>query len=116
MNWFYRLFVYECKACAVWREHTDSLERQLESVKRERDILLTHVIGPKQSEPIETPEEFTPVKRFVPFRIKQQLAEAESRAQAKILLEKEREIREANEKLAKDLGIGDDDVISENAG
>lgn len=115
MNWIQRLFIHDCTACAVWREHCESLERQLESSNRERNILLTHVLGPKQSEPVEISEEFTPVKRFVPFRIKQQLAEAESKAQAKILLEKEKEIRAANEKLEQELHIGDDDVTSETA-
>lgn len=110
------LFNHHCNACEVWKEHCDSLERQIASITRERDILLNHVIGSKvEPESIEEPKEFEPVKRFVPFRIKQQLAEQESKAQAKILLEKEREIRAANEKLEQELHIGDYNVISKDA-
>lgn len=111
MNWIHRLFHYEehCRTCEV-------LERQLESITRERDILLNHVIGPKyQPEGENQPEDYKPIKKFVPFRVRQQLAEQESRAQAKILLDKEKEIRLANEKLEQELHLGDENGSSKIA-
>ena len=90
----------------------DLLERQLDSVTRERDLLLSHIIGPKFRETPETLEDdLQPVKKYIPMRVKLQMAEEESRIRAQNLVDKNREIKEANERLEKEV-LGGKNVAS----
>jgi hypothetical protein len=80
---------------------------ELASVKQERNMLLSNILNPKQEatpEKAEDPDE--PLKSLrpvhVPWRVKQQHMEAESRATARILAQREKEAQSkdsANTKL-----------------
>jgi hypothetical protein len=85
-----------CQTCEVLRE-------QLARSERERIELLHKLIdAPKPSiEPvsIEEPQAITP--QFIPWRVRQQMLEAEDRKRAELTKAKEKEINE----LEKQLGI-----------
>lgn len=86
-----------CLVCEVLRE-------QLHRSEAERKELLARVLAPSIS-PVEskTPdEELRPIKpQFTPWRVRQQMLEAEDRKQAQLLRQRTDEIEE----LEKELGV-----------
>lgn len=98
---FYKIFRTEpfpCASCETLREQL-SYERTEKTKLLERILELT---APK-NEPVEISSEIPePIKQgFVPWRIRQQMLEAEDRQKAKLMREKKDEIT----KLEKDTGI-----------
>jgi len=90
-----------CETCEILRE-------QLAKSDSERKDLLARLLNPPVSEPPQKDEEeMKPVQpAFVPWRIRQQMMEAEDRKQADLLRNRQREIAQ----LEKDLGIGAKDA------
>ena len=113
ISWLHRLFNPHCEHCQEQDEllnHCETcevLKMELASVKQERNMLLSNILNPKQEatpEKAEDPDE--PLKSLrpvhVPWRVKQQHMEAESRATARILAQREKEAQSkdsANTKL-----------------
>jgi hypothetical protein len=85
-----------CQTCEVLRQ-------ALDESNRERRELLNRLLTKDQVEPPSTTkEELTPIKpQFTPWRVRQEMLEAEDRQKARIMKEKEKEIDE----LEKELGV-----------
>lgn len=83
-----------CATCEVLRE-------QLTNSERERRELLTKLLDKGNPEPLniehERPIPITP--QFVPWRVKQQMLEAEDRKKSQLMKEKAQEIEELEKEL-----------------
>ena len=83
-----------CATCEVLRE-------QLINSERERRELLTKLLDKGNPEPLnvehERPIPITP--QFIPWRVKQQMLEAEDRQKSKLMKDKEKEIAELEKEL-----------------
>jgi hypothetical protein len=86
----------QCETCEVLRE-------QLAKSESERRDLLHRLIDPVKTEPPQTKEEeFKPITpQFTPWRVRQEMLEAEDRKKATLMKEKAKEIAE----LEKELGV-----------
>jgi|SRR5215831_12333827 len=107
---FYKLFRLDppiCDTCEV-------LRTQLEKSEVERKELLHLLLKKDQPvEPVTQPEVLEPIlPKFVPWRVRQQMLEAEDRKKAaQLRADKEKEIAS----LEKELGINDGDQrVQEN--
>ena len=83
-----------CPTCAVLRD-------QLEKSETERRELLHRLMDNPQTEPLieKEKEDLEPVKpTFIPWRVRQQMLEAEDKKRAELL-------RKKNEELEKELGL-----------
>ncbi len=85
-----------CPSCEVLKESL-AIERQFNKVLFEK--LLDPKIPEKEPVSIEEPQAITP--QFIPWRVRQQMLEAEDRKKAELTKAKEKEINE----LEKQLGI-----------
>lgn len=87
-----------CETCEI-------LSRQLEKSDRERSELLHRLLDKDKTEPLSTPtEEMKPIQpQFIPWRVRQQMLEAEDHKKAQLMKDKAVEI----EKLEKELGVSD---------
>src|SRR5580765_817468 len=86
-----------CETCEVLRE-------QLSKSERERGELLHRLLEPSKSEPLPSVnvEELKPIQpQYTPWRVRQQMLEAEDRQQAQLMREKAKEIAD----LEKELGV-----------
>ena len=84
-----------CAVCEV-------LRTQLDESNRERLDLLRRVLAPSTPESPQSTSEMRPIlPQRIPWSVRQQMLEAEDRAQAKILREKQAEI----DQLEKEVGI-----------
>ena len=95
----YKLFGLEalpCNTCEV-------LRAQLDESNRERRELLSRILEPsKPPAPVEEKEEYKPIQpQYTPWRVRQQMLEAEDKKKAQLL----REVEQRNEKLEQELGI-----------
>jgi hypothetical protein len=83
-----------CNTCEVLRE-------QLANSERERRELLNRLLEPSKSEPPPTAQEdYKPVTpQFIPWRVKQQMLEAEDRQKAALMKKKAEEIAELEKEL-----------------
>ena len=95
-KWF-GLDLRTCEACEILRE-------QLHSSEAERKDLLHRLLDKDKPEPLPAKqEEMEPIKsQFVPWRVRQQMLEAEDRKKAQLMKDKELEIN----KLEEELGVG----------
>ena len=87
-----------CETCEVLRE-------QLHRSEAERREILTRLLDKDRPEPLitEKEEHVTIQPQFIPWRVRQQMLEAEDRKQVQLLKEKEKEIEIS--KLEKELGV-----------
>jgi len=86
-----------CEACEI-------LRAQLDESSRERKDLLNRLLDRDKIEPptITPVEEYQPIKpQYTPWRVRQQMLEAEDRKQAALLKDKMKEI----EDLEKEVGV-----------
>ena len=86
-----------CEACEI-------LRAQLDESSRERKDLLHRLPDKDRVEPPTTTsvEEFQPIKpQFTPWRVRQQMLEAEDRKQAQLMKDKMKEI----DALEKEVGV-----------
>ena len=98
---FYKWFGLEPFPCAT----CEVLRTQLDEVNRERRELL-HTLMEKGSpeSPPTSKEELQPIiPKYTPWRVRQQMLEAEDRKAAQLMREKSKEIEE----LEKELGVAD---------
>ena len=87
-KWF-GLVEQVCETCEVLRQ-------QLHKSELERRELLHKLIDPPKAEPVVEQEEPVPITpQFVPFRVKQQMLEAEDRQRAKLMRDKSNEIQKS---------------------
>ena len=97
-KWF-GLVEKPCETCEVLRQ-------MLANSERERRELLARLLNPPQAEPVvvekEEPVPITP--QFVPWRVRQQMFEAEDRKRAEL-------IKQRNEELEKELGIKANEMV-----
>ena len=97
-KWF-GLEPFPCNVCEVLRS-------QLDKVESERRELLQKLLAQSEPPPSsqEREKELRPIlPQHVPWRVRQQMLEAEYRAQARLMKEKQKEISE----LEKELGVGE---------
>lgn len=96
-KWF-GLSPMPCDTCEVLRS-------QLDESNRERRELLSRLLDRDKVEPslIEKEEPKAIQPQFTPWRVRQQMLEAEDRQKAKLMKERTEEI----EKLEKELGVSD---------
>jgi hypothetical protein len=88
----------------------EALRHQLANSERERRELLARLLEKDQPEPPQTvKEDLEPLKttNFVPWRVRQQIMEAEDRKAAALMKDKAKEIAE----LEKELGIGSTEAV-----
>jgi len=93
-KWF-NLEPVRCESCEVLRS-------LLEESTRERRDLLTRALNPPQVEPLvqTSTEELKPVgNTFIPWRVRQQMLEAEDRKKFQLMQEKEKEIADLEKEL-----------------
>lgn len=92
-----------CATCEILRD-------QLEESNRERRELLTRLLEPKTAEPPpSTEEKHVPITpNFVPWRVKQQMLEAEDKKRAQLMRDRTKEI----DQLEKELGVDNAGAIS----
>ena len=95
-KWF-GLDLRTCEACEI-------LRTQLDESNRERKDLLHRLLDKDKPEPLPAKlEEMEPIKpAFTPWRVRQQMLEAEDREKARLLKDRTTEI----EKLETELGVG----------
>ena len=95
-----------CESCEI-------LRLQLDESNRERKELLHRLLDKDKAEPLIIPtEEFQPIKpQYTPWRVRQQMLEAEDRQKAKLMRDKVKEIEE----LEKEVGVAAD-VSGESGG
>jgi hypothetical protein len=97
-KWF-RLEPIPCPTCEI-------LRTQLEESNRERRELLTRLLTPPEPPPIihekDEPKAIQP--QFIPWKVRQQMLEAEDRKRAQLMRDKTKEI----EDLEKELGVASD--------
>ena len=103
-KWF-GLEPFPCQTCEI-------LRFQLDESNRERRELLHKLLEKDKPESVTTPskEDLQPIRpQFTPWRVRQQMLEAEDRKQAQLLREKQKEMAEARkpgiEELEKELDI-----------
>lgn len=73
----------ECSSCEV-------LKVELSNERREKEMFLRHVLTPKSVEPerLTAPEPIPlPTNRHIPWKVRQQMLEAESREKARAMAE-----------------------------
>lgn len=92
-----------CQSCEI-------LKVELSNMRREKEILLQHVLNPPAAtapEPVSEPELIRP--KHIPWRVKQQELETADRQQAaRIMQEFKAKVNPVNiEKLEKEMGIAD---------
>lgn len=108
----YKIFRLEPPHCLV----CDALREQLTNSERERRELLQRVLAPSVPEPVEeAKEELKPIQsQFVPWRVRQQMLEAEDRHKASLLKNKQKEISALEEELgiAKEIPRGESGGVS----
>ena len=96
----YKIFGLEPEICPV----CEVLREQLHKSDAERKELLQRALAPpiqeKEEKPAEEPVPLTP--QFIPWRVRQQMLEAEDRKKAELLKKNKENI----EKLEKEVGIG----------
>ena len=93
-----------CQTCEILRD-------QLDESNRERKELLHRLLDKDKPEPLPTVQSEPPVPitpAFVPWRVKQQLLEAEDRKRAELMRTRAREIAE----LEDELGVNNASEIS----
>lgn len=92
----FRLEPMPCLVCEVLRE-------QLASSEKERRELLQRALAPSipPAEPVDEREHVPVTPPFIPWRLKQQMLEAEDRKKAELMRNKANEIEE----LEKELGV-----------
>ena len=92
-KWF-NLDPRHCEACEILRE-------QLHKSEAERRELLTRLLDKDKVEPPPTAvEEMKPITpQFTPWRVKQQMLEAEDRKKAQLMRDKAKEIEELEKEL-----------------
>jgi len=93
-KWF-NLEPVVCPVCEV-------LRTQLDESNRERRELLNRALSPSQVEslPSEKTEELKPIgNTFIPWRVRQQMLEAEDRKKFQLMQEKEKEIADLEKEL-----------------
>lgn len=89
-----------CATCEVLRE-------QLAGSERERRDLLNKLLDKEKPEPLieKSQEEMRPIQpQFIPWRVKQQMLEAEDRKQKQLLEDKHKEIAA----LEKEMGLANE--------
>lgn len=106
-KWFGLELPPPCETCEV-------LRAQLTHSEQERRDLLVRLLD--RAEPPSSPsiikEEYQPIKpQFTPWRVRQQMLEAEDRKQAQLMREKQKEmtstpITASVNELEKELGVG----------
>lgn len=102
-KWF-GLSPVSCETCEILRD-------QLDESNRERKELLRRLLDRDKPEPLPVQTEEKPIPitpAFVPWRVKQQMLEAEDREKAKLMRNRTKEIEE----LEKELGVSDASKIS----
>ncbi len=99
-------FAKKCDNCDLLRE---LLEAERASNKRLLDMLVRPLQPQIIEEPKELPEPIQP--RVKSFRMQREIMEQASRQAAKILQDREREMQV--NKLEKEVGLADDEAVSE---
>jgi hypothetical protein len=93
-----------CETCEILRE-------QLHKSDTERKELLTRLLDKDKVEPLpKEDDEIIPIQpQFVPWRVRQQMLEAEDRKKAQLMKEKQTEISESRKEkiseLEQELGV-----------
>jgi len=105
---FYKWFGLEPPTCLT----CEVLRSQLDESNIERRELLTRLLERDKPEPVSSAktDELQPIRpQFTPWRVRQQMLEAEDRKQAQLLREKQKEMSESRkpniEELEKELEI-----------
>jgi L-fucose isomerase-like protein len=103
MNKWFGLSDEPCDTCEILRE-------QLHKSDVERRELLQRLLDKDKVEPLITPaEEFKPVmSQFTPWRVRQQMLEAEDAKKAELMRTRAKEIAD----LEKELGVADASEVS----
>jgi hypothetical protein len=93
----YKWFGLESMPCLV----CEVLRDQLDKSEKERKELLQRVLTPPSPEPSpEVKEEYKAITpQFIPWRVKQQMLEAEDRKKAQLMRDKAKEIEELEKEL-----------------
>jgi len=92
-KWF-NLPVQSCQSCEILRD-------QLEKVERDRSELLSRLLDKPKIEPLpEKQEEYKSIQPpFVPWRVRQQMLEAEDRKSAQLKKDRTKEIADLEQEL-----------------
>ena len=94
---FEKIFGLEPSTCLV----CEVLREQLAKSEQERRELLQRVLAPPSQpvEPVSTDEPKAITPQFTPWRVKQQMLEAEDRKKAQLMRDKAKEIEELEKEL-----------------
>ena len=109
----YKWFGLSCRSCEI-------LERELDRVNREKEILLNRLLEPKEviSAPViteETPKPISLGRRHIPAIVRQQMMEQNDRRTLELMQKHKKELTESKnievtkevEELEKELGVED---------
>lgn len=114
-NWFHQLLNPHCAHCKEDKEEDkvcdtcEFLKGEVARLQIENRMLLDKLITKPEEKIIEQVEEVKPVhvgRRYVPFAVKRQELERESRAEAKLLAERKKTENDIKE-LEKELDIAE---------
>jgi hypothetical protein len=101
---FEKWFGLEPSACLV----CEVLREQLANSERERRELLQRALAPPSPEPvIKEDESYKPITpQFIPWRLRQQMLEAEDHKKHQLMQEKAKEIDDLEKELGVSTGTG----------
>jgi hypothetical protein len=116
-KWLHRLWNPHCAECAQDKLDAtlciscETLRQQLEFSNREREKLLEALLEKSNPKPVaELPkEEFKPPSKTIPWKVKKQMLESEDRELAKVLRNKEIELKTIEPSVT----VGVDDLEKE---
>lgn len=109
INWLHKFFYPHCPECIAEREQSEicysceTLRIQLEIANNEKKQLLSKLID-KPIEPLVERSAEIPISKNIPWNVRRQMLEAEDRQKARIIAEKNREMK-STEELEKEIGI-----------
>jgi len=103
---FYKWFGLTDTPCAT----CEVLHEQLAKSERDREMLLQKLLEKDKVEPLtpDTTEHKPITPQFTPWRVRQEMLEAEDRKKAQLMREKAKEI----EMLEKELGVNEKESVS----
>jgi hypothetical protein len=72
---------------------------ELEKERQERNKIIDSLLGKKEEVPTAVEQEFEPVKKFIPWHVRQGMLEKEDRKKKQTIEELEREVEVKNDSL-----------------
>ena len=121
--WIHHLLDPHCPHCEEERAEAkvcrscDTLKIQLELANHTNRILIDKITRVPETEPVQDTSNLKPITpRFVPWRIRQQTLEAESKKHSELLKQREEEIKETKAEVDREMKLKVPPIVEEVTG